>query len=971
MKKTSTIFVFLFLLILCNPAFSQTFEYVFPNNNSILVSLKTDIILRSSQYVDPSSLSPGEFSVTGSVSGVHKGIVKLSDDNRTILFLPSIPFSPNENVTVIVAPGIRTVSGDTLPRVTIHFKTTPLAHPLDLSGVTTLKTTMTAEKNPAIEQNLNRVSSVDSLPSDFPPITVDSSNNPSSGDIFLANNSLTPASDPYGNYIMILRNNGTVVRYMKVPSGAMDFTVQPNGDLSYAELTKTVKIGNSDVVEYVKWIVMDTSFTPIDTFECGNGYGSETDVHDFVLLPNGHALLFAADPEPVNMTKYGGSADATVIGNVVQELDANKNVVFQWRTWDAIPDTDSYMSLKTNIVDLTHGNSLDVDRDGNIIFSMRHLSSIIKIDRQTGKIDWILGGKQNQFTFINEHASNAPTYFSFQHDARILPDGDLTLFDNGNQHNPPYSRAVEYKLNQQKKTATLVWEYRPNPDIFNFAMGSVQRLPNGNTMIGWGFASANGAPMLTEVRPDGSIALEMSMPAGQFSYRAYKFPWVSQLPVASVNVGSTNELLQGNTYAFDNSSDTTGVTIKFNQLSALYATATVTRYDYAPLNPTFSGTVPFMYSNYFSFAAQGIGSYSGQVQVDLKYYPDVTNPAQTVVYARSGSTGDFVPLPTSYDSTKDQLTFTASTFGDFAFGVPQTVDSVYAPVPIYPADSEAVFQGAPVTLVWGTRGIVKTYHLQVATDPSFSNLSVDNLSLDSTSYTIGNVDSNTTYYWRVNNTNAAGTSNWSNVESFSTAPAFINLLSPNGGEDLNFDSTYVIQWKSDISDTVKIELLRGNTSVLVIADSLYAGTNAFDWQVPSNLQPDSTYRISVTSINNGSLSGSSSSDFSISQGVTAVNQAPDLPESYQLYQNYPDPFNPTTQIKYTIVSRSMVTLEVFNTLGQKVATLYSGEKSAGDYTATFNASRFASGVYFYRLTATPLSGEGHSFYSVKKMILMK
>ncbi len=49
---------------------------------------------------------------------------------------------------------------------------------------------------------------------------------------------------------------------------------------------------------------------------------------------------------------------------------------------------------------------------------------------------WILGGKLDQFTFINEHASNAPTYFSYQHDVEVLPNGDITLFDNGNQHSP-------------------------------------------------------------------------------------------------------------------------------------------------------------------------------------------------------------------------------------------------------------------------------------------------------------------------------------------------------------------------------------------------------------------------------------------------------------------------------------------------------------------------------------------------------
>ena len=118
---------------------------------------------------------------------------------------------------------------------------------------------------------------------------------------------------------------------------------------------------------------------------------------------------------------------------------------------------------------------------------MRHLSSIVKINRKTGDVMWILGGKQNEFTFINEHGENAPTYFSYQHDISVLPNGNFTLFDNGEQHSPNYSRGVEYKLDVPNKTATLVWEYRHLPnDIYAAAMGSVERLPNGNYIVGWG-----------------------------------------------------------------------------------------------------------------------------------------------------------------------------------------------------------------------------------------------------------------------------------------------------------------------------------------------------------------------------------------------------------------------------------------------------------------------------------------------------
>jgi Secretion system C-terminal sorting domain len=101
--------------------------------------------------------------------------------------------------------------------------------------------------------------------------------------------------------------------------------------------------------------------------------------------------------------------------------------------------------------------------------------------------------------------------------------------------------------------------------------------------------------------------------------------------------------------------------------------------------------------------------------------------------------------------------------------------------------------------------------------------------------------------------------------------------------------------------------------------------------------------------------------------ITAIRQNPNavkVPTKYDLSQNYPNPFNPTTQINFSVPKNSFVTLKVYNVLGQEVATLFSGMQKAGNYVATFDANRFASGVYFYRLQAG-------TFSSVKKMMLLK
>ncbi|HUN66285.1 MAG TPA: T9SS type A sorting domain-containing protein, partial [Bacteroidota bacterium] len=103
-----------------------------------------------------------------------------------------------------------------------------------------------------------------------------------------------------------------------------------------------------------------------------------------------------------------------------------------------------------------------------------------------------------------------------------------------------------------------------------------------------------------------------------------------------------------------------------------------------------------------------------------------------------------------------------------------------------------------------------------------------------------------------------------------------------------------------------------------------------------------------------------------------------LPMAYTLYQNYPNPFNPTTTIQFDLPEASIVTLKVYNILGQEVATLLSRQQlSDGTQTVQFNAAKYASGVYFYRLNTEKLTNaddgttSGRAFVSTKKMVLIK
>ncbi len=103
--------------------------------------------------------------------------------------------------------------------------------------------------------------------------------------------------------------------------------------------------------------------------------------------------------------------------------------------------------------------------------------------------------------------------------------------------------------------------------------------------------------------------------------------------------------------------------------------------------------------------------------------------------------------------------------------------------------------------------------------------------------------------------------------------------------------------------------------------------------------------------------------------VTGVKGEPITPKKFALLQNYPNPFNPSTTLVYDVPYSSRVTIDVYDVLGRKIATLVDGMQSAGEYRVTFNGSRFASGVYFYRMVG--LSADGKSFSSVKKLMLMK
>lgn len=257
--------------------------------------------------------------------------------------------------------------------------------------------------------------------------------------------------------------------------------------------------------EALKFVVLNNDYEPIDEWDA---VGYDTDVHDLRLLDNGHAMVLVYKPFTYDLSPYGGHITATVWSCLIQELDEGKNLVWSWDSFDHLPITQTNRSLTTPVVDYSHCNALDVDTDGNLLLSHRHLDEVTKIAYPGGDVLWRLGGQGNEFTFANDAG------FALQHDIRRIENGHITLFDNGIASRG-YSRAVEYEIGEVGKVITRTWEYRGS---WAGCCGNVQRLPGGNTFIDWGPAQ----PTITEVKPDGEIVFAANV---AFSYRSYKAPW--------------------------------------------------------------------------------------------------------------------------------------------------------------------------------------------------------------------------------------------------------------------------------------------------------------------------------------------------------------------------------------------------------------------------------------------------------------
>ncbi|MDQ2890683.1 MAG: aryl-sulfate sulfotransferase [Gemmatimonadota bacterium] len=210
--------------------------------------------------------------------------------------------------------------------------------------------------------------------------------------------------------------------------------------------------------------------------------------------------LSGYDIRTIDLTSIGGPSHAVWAGHQVLRIAAGGTVdtlVNGWSQWAPSDYADAFSAY-----DLDHPNAITFDRDGQPMISYRNEDAIIKVDSMTHAVIWQLGGKRNQFTFVNDPLGG----FSGQHSIRVLPNGHLLMLDNGTNHSPKLSRIVEYTLDARARTATLVWQYTPSPPIFNTFTGSAQRLANGNTIAGW-----TNFGLVDEVSPTGVVLSRMQI----------------------------------------------------------------------------------------------------------------------------------------------------------------------------------------------------------------------------------------------------------------------------------------------------------------------------------------------------------------------------------------------------------------------------------------------------------------------------
>ena len=224
------------------------------------------------------------------------------------------------------------------------------------------------------------------------------------------------------------------------------------------------------------FVKLDTLLQITDTVTAMNGMNPDS--HENELTSTGNQFIITQVDSVFDLSGYifdgnVGVPNTNVICNGIQGFDNNGSLIFNWNSCDYVHPSEAYgFNYNVNNFDYFHMNAVEIDDDGNILCSGRHINTIVKIDRATGQVLWRLGGINSDFTFVNDIG------FSGQHDIRSYGNSTYSLFDNGNLSMPKKSRGLTYQLDTANWTATLTEAFDPTPSIYGRAMGSHRKIDN-------------------------------------------------------------------------------------------------------------------------------------------------------------------------------------------------------------------------------------------------------------------------------------------------------------------------------------------------------------------------------------------------------------------------------------------------------------------------------------------------------------
>jgi len=544
------------------------------------------------------------------------------------------------------------------------------------------------------------------------------------------------------------------IRTRQTYSGIIS-TLQDFGD---SVLTHFLAVGST-----TQFVRRNKNLVLTDTLTLGGGY--PVDFHEGKMWTDSSYIILGHDDRTMDLSKSvkGGRTDAVVRGAVIQERTLSGTLLFEWKSLDHIPVTDATedIDLTQARIDYIHVNSINRDRNGDLIVSCRHLDEVICVSRVDGDVLWRFGGKKsrgNEFTFTNDITPGF-TGFSHQHTAFFTPRGTLMMFDNGNlKPEPRSSRAVEYSLNLTARTATRVWEYVPSPRVFSASMGSVEELENGNVLVGFGMITQPAASPLVaqEVSRQGTVMAELADNSGTplASYRVLKSTMGMCADYRSFEDTTTAE--------FTDSDSTTFVSVRLRKVNKPTGIV-VERHSYAPKIITFvgaphCGTLPMRWV----VRIEDTSSIKGLMKFDIGSMPQVESPEQIrLLYRPIEGTAGFSPLEGAYDAQQRAIVLPALLAGEFMLAYKDCFD----PTPVSPLNASVEVSTSP-KLMWKVAALADSYEVEWATNPAFTQSKL--LTTRRVDTTITGLANAQLYYWRVRKRWASSVGPWSVVFSFTT-----------------------------------------------------------------------------------------------------------------------------------------------------------------------------------------------------------